>query len=104
MPSAIPLATDLSAVALANSTHGLGHVNVAAANELEKVRSTPGIARRATWVAAPKRRFHRRFPPAKSPPSSTADTPCRLPKPARIEVLSIRARFTLEGAGAFART
>lgn len=54
MPSTTLPATDLSAVALANSTHGLGHVNVAAANELGEVRSTPGIARRATWVAAPK--------------------------------------------------
>jgi hypothetical protein len=62
------------------STLRLGHVNVAAGNELRKFRSTPGTARRATWVAVPKRRFHRRFPPVKSPPSSAADTPCRLPK------------------------
>jgi hypothetical protein len=63
-----------------SSTRRFGHVNVAAANELRKSRSTPGTARRATWVAVPKRRFHKRFPPVKAPPSSAADTPCRLSK------------------------
>lgn len=87
-----------------SSTRRFGHVNVAAVNELRKFRSTPGIARRATWVAVPKRRFHKRFPPVKAPPSSAADTPCRLSKAARKEVLSVPRTGILEDAVAFART
>lgn len=51
-----------------------------AGNEPGEVRSVPATGRHATWVAAPKRRLTRRFPPDESPPSSTADTPCRLVK------------------------
>lgn len=87
-----------------SSTRRFGHVIVATANELRKFRSTPGTARRATWVAVPKRRFHKRFPPVKAPPSSAADTPCRLPKVCPAGGSLLPCTVVLEDAVPFART
>jgi hypothetical protein len=108
MPSAMLSAVDLSAVAFAKLHSRSRHVangNETAVNEPGFHRSARGIAPRATWAAAPEVKDllsdSRRWMPLLR---VTADTPCRLLKPARAEVLSRSCRFTLEGDRDFLRT
>ena len=104
MSSATFLPTDLSAVALAR-LHLRGQLTDASRPQTSLENA--GARRKLTDVRhGPRPRSEGspwRFPPGKSPPSRTTDTPCRLVKTTRTEVLSCRAgspwRTTLSSRG-----
>lgn len=87
----------ISRPSLSRSSRSRAGLRLATTALRDRARGVPehaGISRRAAWVAAPKRRLMLAIPAGRSPLlRATADTPCRLAKPCRVQ------RFSLRGPG-----